>query len=155
MNIRADGLQITSAGPIHRHGFVAALEQMPKDPVPAVITLRVGSLQPFHPGHEVGFRRLDQKVIVISHQHIGVNAPAGFVAGLAQSLQKALPVPVIVEDGAALVAAGHDVVRCPGKLDAQWSGHDCAIPPQSPVQVKPQYQYPRTDPFIWAGKGAD
>jgi hypothetical protein len=46
-----------------------------------------------------------------------------------------------------LIAAGHDVVRRPRKLDAQWSGHDLAIPPQGPVQVKPEYQYPRTDPF--------
>ena len=97
MNIRAHRLQIARAGRLDRRRLVAALEQMPVDLVPPVETLRVSALQPFHARDQISFWRLGQKVIMIAHQHVGMDAPAGLVASLAQGLQKALPIPVVVE----------------------------------------------------------
>jgi hypothetical protein len=60
-------------------------------------------------------------VVVIVHQHIGVNPHPKPLAQLAQQLQKVEAVRVIAEDGLAFVASGHDVRAPAGPLNAQWA----------------------------------
>ena len=146
MNIGAKVLQIAGVGRLDGHCLVSALKQMPADLVAGVVTLGIGPLQPFHSGDQVCFRSFEQEMIMISHQHVGVNAPAGFGAGLAEGFHPALPVSVIFEDGAALIASGHDVIGCSWVFDAQWSGHNSTIRPVFPPKSSPKYQFPRTDP---------
>src|SRR6266536_4730689 len=86
VDISAYDLEIAFITPIHNHRLVSSLKQMTKKPVPAVVTLRVGPLHPFHPADQVAFRCLDKQMIVIGHQHVGVNLPTGLPTRLTQRL---------------------------------------------------------------------
>src|SRR5439155_10572230 len=67
-----------------------------------------------------------QQVIVVTHQPVGVNLPAGLLARLTQRLQKALPVPVILENLLPAVATGHHVIHRFRILNAKGTCH-CAL----------------------------
>ncbi len=54
----------------------------------------------------------------------------GRAAGVGGFLQKSPPVAVVREDGAALVAAGHDVIGCPGIRRAE-------VPAWRPMRMAP------------------
>jgi len=62
-------------------------------------------------------------MIVVSHEHVGVNLPAGLLTRLTQRLQKALPVPVILENLLPVVAARHDVIHRSRILNAKRTCH--------------------------------
>jgi hypothetical protein len=57
--------------------------------VAPVESLGVRPLQPFHARHQIGFRGFHQQMIVIAHQHLGVEAPTGLAAGLAELFEGA------------------------------------------------------------------
>jgi len=46
---------------------------------------------------------------VIGHETIGMDLPAGFLAGLAQGLEESVAVRIILKDGLAPVAPVQDV----------------------------------------------
>ena len=123
MDISAHDLRVIGVLPINDDRLVTSLKQMAKDLMPPVVALRVGSLQPFHPRHEVCLGSLHQQMIVIAHQHVSVNEPAGFLAGFLQGFEKTLPIRIVFEDRAALIAAGHDMIYGTGILDAQRASH--------------------------------
>jgi hypothetical protein len=50
---------------------------------------RVSAQQPFHPGDQIGQRRLDHHMEMIRYQDIGVNLPARLSANLAQRVDEA------------------------------------------------------------------
>jgi len=52
-----------------------------------------------------------------------MHLPAGLFASLAQSFQESVAVLVVSENRLAAIAAIHDVVHCPGILDAQLASH--------------------------------
>lgn len=62
-------------------------------------------------------------MIVIAHEHPSVHPRARHGACLAQRAQEETPVILIPEDGLAPVAAGHDVVKSPRKLNADAARH--------------------------------
>ena len=64
--------------------------------MPHIETLRIRTLKPLHPGHQIGLRCLKQKVIVVAHQNVAVNNPPRLAAGLAQSLQEHLPICIVL-----------------------------------------------------------
>ena len=97
------------------------------------------ALQALHPRHQIGFRGFHQQMIVIAHQHVGVEAPAGPAAGLAERFQKAQAVPVIPIDRLSLIAPCHHMIGGSGIFNAQQPGHTGRIIPASPV--------PTQDPF--------
>jgi hypothetical protein len=39
--------------------------------------LRAHALQPLHPGHQIALSRLGQKMVMVVHEHAGMDAPAG------------------------------------------------------------------------------
>ena len=73
----------------------------------------------FRHRHQIGFRRFHQHMIVIAHQHVGVDTPSGLAAGLAERFEKAKAVPVIPIDPPALVAPGHHMMNGPAIFNAQ------------------------------------
>jgi len=69
-------------------------------------------------------RKMAQRQMIgVAHQHLGVNAPAGFLAGLPQSFQEPPPVGVVPEDRLAVVAPRHHVIDGTLKLDSRSSWH--------------------------------
>lgn len=60
---------------------------------------------------------------MIAHQHVGVDAPTGFCAGIAEGLEPEDAILVIAEDRVALIAATHEVVDGTGVLDSELARH--------------------------------
>ena len=75
-------------------GFEAALEQMPHAPMSAVETLRVEAVELAHAARQRGIGRLNKKVVVISHEDIGVKAPADEPDRTAENSQELEPIGV-------------------------------------------------------------
>ena len=55
-------------------------------------------LEPLHAHREIRLRGFHQQMIMIAHQHPGVNPPSGSPAGLAKRVQKEPPVIVIAHN---------------------------------------------------------
>ena len=97
---------------------------MAKELVPPVEAARLGAQKPFHPGDQIGLGRLDHQMEMIRHEDAGVNLPARLGTNLAQRLDEALAIPIILEDRLAPVTAIHDVLNRAGILDSQLAGHE-------------------------------
>ncbi len=98
MNIVAHRREISFLLSLHDDRFVAALKKMPPQLVPRIVPNRVGPLHPFHASTQVRLRGFQQKVIVVSHQHVGMDPPPRPLTRLPQRVQKHLTVPVILKD---------------------------------------------------------
>src|ERR1035441_1123319 len=139
VNVGADHLKGTRTLCLHRHRLISALKQMPKELMPAVVALGVGPLQPFHPGHQVAFWRLHQQMIMVAHQHVGMNPKAGLLARFAQRLQESLAVLIILENLLPVSPTGHHVIGRPRILDANRPGHVPARLPRPNPAGQTQY----------------
>ncbi len=150
--IAAGRLQIPRVGRFHWRGLVSPLEQVAKHMMASIASLCVGALRPFHSGHQPGLRRFHQQMIMIAHEHMRVNPPAGFLANLSQPLQKPPPILVVLVDGLALIAPAPSHDR---RLRRTRSARGVAYSNQlhfphitSPIlSLKTEYLIPRTDPF--------
>ena len=95
---------------------------MAEELMPPVEATRVSAQQPFHPGYQIGLRRLDHPMEMIRREDIGVNLPTRLGASLAQRLNEALAIRIIHEDQLAPVTAIHDVINRASILDSQLAG---------------------------------
>ena len=95
---------------------------MAEEFVTPVEATRVSAQQPFHPGDQIGLRRLDHPMEMIRHEDIGVNLPARLGANLAQRVDEALAIRIIDEDQFAPVTAIQDVINRASILDSQLAG---------------------------------
>ncbi len=68
------------------------------------------SSKPIQSLHQRPLRRLQQQVVVVGHQHAGMNPPTGLLAGFPQGLEKPLAVGIIRIDPLAVAAPGHYVI---------------------------------------------
>ena len=96
---------------------------MAEELVTPVEATRISAQQLFHPGDQIGLRRLDDHMKMIRHEDIGVNLPARLGANLAQRVDEALAIRIIHEGPFAPVTAIHDVTNCASILDSQLAGH--------------------------------
>lgn len=114
----------------------------------AVVALSIDTLQPLHSRDQISFRRFHKQMVMISHKYIGMDAPAGFPAGVAKGGQESLPILIVAKDDLALVSARHDVIKGSGIFDAQSSRHDGDRGANRPFRQARISQLPRTDPFF-------
>jgi len=68
-------------------------------------------------------RRLDEQVIVIVHQAIGVTQPSEARHDFAQAAEKPLPVLVVEKDRTARIAARGHVMDRTGEFEPEGTGH--------------------------------
>lgn len=68
-------------------------------------------------------RRFDDQMKVVFHQTIGVDDKTGFGASLRDSFEKIVTVPVVQEDGPALISAAHHMLSRAWIFDAHQSWH--------------------------------
>jgi len=106
------------------HSFVAVAKEPPPEPMPDIEAARIGVLQPFHSGYKVRLRGLEEQMVMVAHEDPGVDAPAGHLTGLSQSLKEETPVVGVAENGFPAIAARHDMVERARVLDADAPGHD-------------------------------
>ena len=104
--------------------LVAAGEEMTPRPVRGVEPLGVGALQPLHAGHQIRLGGFQQQVVVVPHQHIGVDPPPRASADLAKRRQKTRAIRIRPEHGLAMVAAAHGVVDRAGVFQPRFPCHD-------------------------------
>src|SRR5579862_6309167 len=84
MHVIANRRQITIAAVVDQQRFITPAKKMARKLVPAIKSSGVSSQEPFHASGQVGFRRLDHQMKMISHQTIGMDLPARFGAGFGQ-----------------------------------------------------------------------
>jgi hypothetical protein len=93
------------------HLTFSPLKQMSRFPVPNIIANGKTALKPAHPGHEVRPRRLHQPMVMIAHQDIGMNSPAGSLADLRQRFQETRAIRIVLKDIFPPVATTQHVVN--------------------------------------------
>jgi hypothetical protein len=95
--------------------------------VGAVDVLGENAVQLPHALGEIRIRRLDQEVVVVRHQAVGVNQPIEALAGCAQHIQERSPITIRIaeKDVSPLVAACRHMIQRAGKLQPQRSRHCC------------------------------
>ena len=119
-----------------------ALVQMSAATVATVEADAVRSLKPAHGGTQVRPRRLEQKVVVVEHQAVGVNRDPEPLDHLFQRLQEPLPVRILPNDRLAFVAACGHVVNRVREFHSNWSCHDVV---EASIE-EPTRQVSRVDP---------
>jgi hypothetical protein len=85
---------------------------------------RVEAVQPLHPVGEPGLAALDHEVEVVSHQAVGVAAPAVPVDHAGEDREEEQPVVVVHEDGAAVDAARGEVPDPVAERRPQRASHE-------------------------------
>lgn len=108
----------------HHDGLVTVAKQAAPLVVAHIVSTGQGVLQPGHARDEVGLRRLNEKVIMITHQHPGMDPPARHLTSLAERVKEKAPVIVVMEDGFPAVAPGHHMIIGTGILDAKAARRD-------------------------------
>ena len=89
---------------LDKDSLEAALQEMPDPLVPTIERLRVDAIEKLHPTRQVGIRRLDEQVIVVAHQAVGMADPAVPHNHIAQHLQKPVAILIVEEDSLQRVA---------------------------------------------------
>ncbi|MFN8188465.1 MAG: hypothetical protein U0R69_15450 [Gaiellales bacterium] len=102
---------------------VTALKHVTDAPMPAVEALRMVAPHLLHPASQVGPRSLDEEVVVIAHQTVGMHAPGEALTDRRENGEEPLTIPGIQEDRLARVPAGDDVVQRTWKLDSKRPHH--------------------------------
>jgi len=77
-----------------------------------------------HPPREVRLRRLDEEMIVVRHQAVGVTDPSKPFNERGKRVEKASPVGVVEEDLRPRVPAACDVIDCAFVFDPQRASHE-------------------------------
>ena len=94
----------------------------------AVVESRaVGRLEPAGRVGQVGTRGLEEQVIVVIHQAIGVNDYAEPLDSLLQGFEETFSVGNVAVDVFSLVSPGGDMVHGVFELDADGPCHGCCV----------------------------
>jgi hypothetical protein len=96
---------------------------MPPKLVPRVESLGVGALEPLHARDKISPRRLQQQMVVISHQDVGMDQPPRLLRRLPQTLEKCLPVRIVAKNQVAVVTSAHHMINRSGILNSQRARH--------------------------------
>ena len=110
--------------PLHHQAFETALQEMPDALMTPIKALGIATIQAPHAATQVGFGRFDQQMVVISHQAIGITAPALLEDFVTEQLQELLPVDIVMENGLLLVASSREVIERTGIFQAELASHD-------------------------------
>ena len=118
-----DGGKVVGVVRFHHHCVVAARKEVAAHAVARVETLGIGGLQPFHAVHQIGPGSLEEKVVMVGHQRVGVNGPAASSGSLLERPQKRLSVFIVQVDRVSAVAFALHVVNRSGVFDSQGPAH--------------------------------
>jgi len=85
---------------------------------------RVSALQPRHSPYQIRLWCLDEQMVMITHQNVGVNSPPVFATGFAQGSQKHLPIIIIVVNIFPTIPSCHHMIESIGVFDSDLSRHN-------------------------------
>jgi len=80
--------------------------------------LGVNPVQLPHPDRQIPLRGLDEQMVMIFHEAVGVTEPVVASIHLVQEIQEGLPVLIIDEDGSPFVSSTGEVIDRPGVFDS-------------------------------------
>jgi len=123
MDIVGERPVVISVRSLNQHRLVAFSKQAAPPAVADVVTPGGRVLQSAHSGNQVGFRRFDQAVVVVSHQHPGVHSPTAHRTGFGDGGEEKPAVVIVMENRITPVATSHHVVQSTGKFNAQAPQH--------------------------------
>jgi len=132
---------------LHGHRLVPVPEETAPEPVPQVEAPGISVLQPLHPRHQIGFRRLDGKMVMVPHQDPRMHAPPRFLAGFGQGFEEKTPVIIVPKDPLPPIATRHHMVKGSSIFDPYAPGHEGL-----PYQASPFCQELQPDPlfsYVW------
>ena len=115
---------------IYYHGLVAALEQMTAQSMPAVEAHCPRRLEPSHAAYQVCFRRLQQQMVMIVHQHPGMDTPTRSPAHFTQGFKKSCAISIVAENLLLAIPPVHHVIDRPFKFDSCFSCHRIHLLPR-------------------------
>lgn len=107
----------------HQHRAKAPLKQVPAALMPAIEPHAIGHVEPLPCLAQVGLGRFQQQMEMIVHENPPVQTGPKPLRQLAQKLEEMQTVPVVAEDGPALVAARRHMIPSSGTLNPQWTSH--------------------------------
>jgi hypothetical protein len=92
--------------------------------VPPIESLGIDAIELPHSPAEIALRGLNEQMIVIIHQAIGMAQPVvpGYYGS--EDVKKEQPILVVTEDGTAGISPGGDMVDCTGIFYAQRARHE-------------------------------
>jgi hypothetical protein len=93
---------------------------------------RVAAVQVAHSLRQVRLRRLDDEVVMVSHQAIGVDAPAITAHDPPQRVEEQAAVVVVEKDPPLVVPARRHVVHATGHELAERPRHTSTVPSSRP-----------------------
>src|SRR5439155_3574664 len=108
---------------LHQDRLVAPLKHMPDPTVAAIEALRVYAVELMHPLGKIRLGCLDQYMVVVAHQAIGITAPIKAADHLSQHTKKHRPVGIIQIDVPPSAASRGHIINCAGEFNAERSGH--------------------------------
>jgi hypothetical protein len=92
--------------------------------------LCIDAVQLPHTQREIAVRRLDQEVIVVVHQAVGMAEPVIPFVDVLERVQEVDAVLVVFENGLLFIAAGGDVIDGTGVFYAEGAGHAARLAPK-------------------------
>jgi hypothetical protein len=110
--------------PFHEYCLVSALENVSDSTVTPVEALGIRPVEAMHSPTEVWFRSLEQQMIVVRHQHPGVDAPPVGLGRRSEMCEQGSAIVIVEEDVLFAIAACGDVPDCAGVLKTQGTGHE-------------------------------
>jgi len=96
-------------------------------PMALVEGARVRAVEVAHAVGEVGRRRFDEEVVVVSHQAANVDAPAVAAFDSPDDVGPDDAVPVVEDDRALVVSPGRDVVDRAGREVTARAAHSANV----------------------------
>jgi hypothetical protein len=112
---------------LNEDGLVPSLEQMARAAVQPIEELGIDAVQLPHTECKVAVRRLDEKVIVVVHETVGVADPVITLVDVLEGVQEVDPVLVALEDGLSLVTPRGDMIHRASILNPQGTGHEVRV----------------------------
>ena len=109
--------------PLNEDRLEAALEDVTRALVSAVEMLRIPTVQAMHPPGEGWKSGLQQKMVVVPHQAIGVEEPRLIGDDRGENVQEKTAIGGISKDRSPLMAPAGDVVERARELQAKRSRH--------------------------------
>jgi hypothetical protein len=92
--------------------------------MPHIESPRHRVLKPFHSLHQIRLGRLNEKMVMVSHQHPSMNTPTCFFTDIGKALQKKPPVMIIQKNRSPLIPSSHHMVKRSLKFQSNASCHD-------------------------------
>lgn len=108
---------------INHESFKTTLKKVANALVNGVEPLRVVAVHVAHERGEVAFRGLDEQVVVIAHEDVGVENRIVKSETIGEVFQEGETVSVVEKDFLSSVASSGDVIKCAFEFDAKRSCH--------------------------------